>query len=134
MITNLFVEINRTIYYQKNAEDIQSSTNLLTNILHYIHNNIHEELSLDLLANKLLTNKSTITHTFKKDMGTSLYHYIIQRPLIIAKNNIISGMPINKIHESCGFSDYSCFYRAFKKEYGLNPTEFKIMHKERVSK
>lgn len=114
MITNLFVEINRTIYYQKHAEDIQSSTN-------------------DLLTNKLLTNKSTITHTFKKDMGTSLYHYIIQRPLIIAKNNIISGMPINKIYESCDFSDYSCFYRAFKKEYGLNPTEFKIMHKERVS-
>ena len=28
---------------------------------------------------------------------------------------------------SCGFCDYSAFYRAFKKEYGISPREYKIL-------
>ena len=27
----------------------------------------------------------------------------------------------------CGFCDYSAFYRAFKKEYGISPREYKIL-------
>jgi len=26
---------------------------------------------------------------------------------------------------SCGFCDYSAFYRAFKKEYGVSPKEYR---------
>ena len=26
---------------------------------------------------------------------------------------------------TCGFCDYSAFYRAFKKEYGISPKEYK---------
>ena len=26
---------------------------------------------------------------------------------------------------TCGFCDYSAFYRAFKKEYGISPREYK---------
>lgn len=39
-------------------------------------------------------------------------------------------MPVSKVHKSCGFSDYACFYRAFKKEYGFSPSKLKEVHRE----
>ena len=34
-------------------------------------------------------------------------------------------IPMYLISQKVGYSDYSSFYRAFKKEYGLSPTEYK---------
>jgi len=42
----------------------------------------------------------------------------------MALEYMLSGYKINQVHEICGFADYSCFYRAFVKEYRMNPKEY----------
>lgn len=57
-------------------------------------------------------------------MGTSVYRYIIQKRLIMAKQKMLAGMSPTDVYCNCGFGDYANFYRAFRSEYGISPKEF----------
>ena len=47
----------------------------------------------------------------------------------MCKNAIMNGLNITDVFNKYGFKDYSSFYRAFKKEFGLSPKEYKEVHK-----
>ena len=67
---------------------------------------------------------STITQLFRQKLGTSFYHCVTQHRLIAAKVLIGEGMLLEEVSRTVGFADYSSFYRAFKKEYGITPRQF----------
>ena len=93
-------------------------------ILEYINSNFQEDLSLDALANRFFISKYHLSREFNRIVGTSVYRYIIQKRLILAKQLISSGVPTSTVYQQCGFGDYSNFYRAFKAEYQMSPREY----------
>lgn len=94
---------------------------LYLNICDYINNHLGDDLSLDHLASFFYTSKYHISHVFKDNMGISLHQYIIKKRLQASKNGILSGIPFGELYHQYGFSDYTSFYRTFKKEFGLSP-------------
>ena len=101
---------------------------LYLNLCDYINNHLEENLSLDRLADFFYVSKYHISHLFKDHMGISLHQYIIKKRLHASKNGILSGIPLKTLIYQYGFHDYTAFYRAFKKEFGLSPTEFREQH------
>ncbi len=95
-------------------------------IVRYIDDHLSQPLSIQNIANHFLISESSISQLFKKQMNLSLYRYITQRRLIEAKNLIRQGTSLKKLPTLCGFSDYSTFYKAFVKQYGLSPKEYKL--------
>ena len=71
--------------------------------------------------------KITKPGIFKENLGMSVHQYIMKKRLGQFRDAIISNEDIMEASLRCGFSDYSSFYRAFKKEYGMSPKEFKEM-------
>ena len=69
-------------------------------------------------------NKYHLSHEFNRLVGTSIYRYVIQKRLVIAKQMLSDGLPPTDVYQHCGFGDYSNFYRAFKAEYGISPKDF----------
>ena len=51
--------------------------------------------------------------------------FLPQRRLIAAKVLLQDGLPAEQISARVGFGDYSSFYRAFKREYGISPAEYR---------
>ena len=39
----------------------------------------------------------------------------------------MSNVSISEVYLNYGFGDYSSFYRAFKKEYGISPKDFQAV-------
>lgn len=97
---------------------------LLDQILVYVERFLFEKISLQETCNRFFVSQSTITHLFHRKLGVSFYKYITQRRLTEAKNLMREGMPLEKIAVKVGFDDYSTFYRAFKKEFGISPRQF----------
>ena len=124
-LIQLLVELNRQAANSAQHHELTDKSGpIVTNVLNYINDHYHEELSLDMLASRFFVNKYHLSHEFNRLVGTSIYRYVIQKRLVIAKQMLSDGLPPTDVYQHCGFGDYSNFYRAFKAEYGISPKDF----------
>lgn len=115
------VQLNRIALHTQPQQEEMSVSNLVDQVLHYIGRHINEELTLDGLAERFFVSKYHLSHTFTREVGVSLHRYITLRRLLMARQLLAAGVPAGQVSTSCGFSDYTSFYRAFKAEYGISP-------------
>lgn len=124
-LMELLILINRLAEQSPYHHEVKDkSAPVVSNVLAYINEHYSEDLSLDLLANKFFISKYHLSHEFNRLVGTSVYRYIIQKRLIIAKQMLSDGLLPTDVYQHCGFGDYANFYRAFKSEYHISPKEF----------
>lgn len=128
LLCQFLLYVNRLTYDRLHEVSSVYTSALYVNVCDYINSHLEEDLSLDALADFFFVSKYHISHVFKNNMGISLHQYVLKKRLHACKNGILAGSPVGSLFQQYGFSDYSSFYRAFKKEYGLSPTEFRQQH------
>ena len=106
------------IFPSETQEDIDK-------IITYIENNYAKKITLETTAKQFHISTSTLGKLFYNKLGISFYQFVTQRRLINSKIQIEEGVTMEEVALTCGFCDYSAFYRAFKKEYGISPREYK---------
>lgn len=127
LLTQLLVTINRLASQRGTWVDEDSRTNrAVSQVMQYVNLHYAEPLSLDMLAEQFYVSKYHLSHEFQKQVGTSLYHYIQKKRLLIARQLLAQGKKPSQVYGSCGFTDYTGFYRAFRSEYGVSPREFAL--------
>ena len=94
-------------------------------IIDYINENLFSDLSLANISEIFHISPSQINRIFRKLTGTSVYNYIVSKRLIVAQERIAKGENATTASQSCGFGDYSSFYRLYKKHFGTAPTRAK---------
>jgi len=99
-------------------------TDLIDQILSYIEAHLSEKISVSQIAKQFYVSESTVCQTFRKKMGISFYRCLTQRRLVLARTLIADGLTMDAVAQQAGFSDYSAFYRAFKREFGISPREY----------
>lgn len=119
------VEVCRC-YFNSSAsthEDV-TENDKINSILTYIVQNITSNLSLDGIAEEFFISKFYLSRKFKQFTGMSIYQYIIKKRVTISRDLLRSGVPVTSACMECGFNDYSNYLKAFKREFGCNPSEF----------
>lgn len=103
---------------------------LLDALLVYIENHLQDRITLAGTARRFLVSESSVNQLFRKRMKVSFYRFVTQRRLIAAKVLLQDGLPAEQISARVGFGDYSSFYRAFKREYGISPAEYRRLQEQ----
>lgn len=98
---------------------------LLEQVIHYVGSNLNRKITLADTAHRFLVSESYISKLFRSHMNTSFYHYVIRRRLMASAEMIADGTPLEQIHSQVGFSDHAAFYRAFRSEYGVSPSQYR---------
>lgn len=127
-VKDLILHLSRVVYEMIHPQVAKEQHGLFEKVIDYINEHLEEDLSLERLAKMFFANKYHIAHLFKEKYGIPLHQYVIKKRLALCKDALLNNEEITEICLLCGFSDYSSFYRAFKKEYGLSPKQYKSQH------
>ena len=128
-------EMKESLYSQiiimlcRNAMDKNSALQCcadsnIEKITEYINEHLFEELTIDILAEKFFISRYHLMHKFKESTGKTISAYIKTKRLLYAAQLIREGTPAGGACFSCGYRDYSVFFKAFKKEFGVPPTDY----------
>jgi len=96
----------------------------ISDIIHYINDNLAEKITLTSLANIFNLNKHYLSHAFHDKMGMTLTDYITGKRIQHALELMEGNCTLLEIALQSGFSDYAAFYRAFHKFTGMNPAQY----------
>ncbi len=128
LFLQFMVQLNRMALHTdgQQEETEEQLSPLVQEALNYISGHIQEELSLEDIAGQFYVSKYHLSHAFSREVGVSVYRYIMMRRLLMARQLLAAGESAGQVCRSCGFSDYTSFYRAFKSEYGISPRAFAV--------
>ena len=90
-------------------------------VLSYIDSHLTQKLTIPIIARDCFLSPDYLMHLFKSETGLSLGHYITAKRLQKARRLIAEGRALTAVCYDCGFTNYSTFYRAWKKQYDLSP-------------
>ena len=107
---------------------------LLDRVLEYVETHLDQKISLSQAEKHLGISESTISHLFREKLNVSFYRYVIQRRLIAARALIADNVLLETVCTRVGFSDYATFYRAFRKEFGISPRQYRQSLEQTESK
>ena len=77
---------------------------------------------MDALAEQFFISKYHMMRLFRRETGSSVYDYLIQRRLLHARNLMAQGMRATEACYRSGFRSYSSFTRAYGKHFCTTPT------------
>ena len=126
LFVQLMVLMNRLFLNSdknRDIEDIQYDKTI-EGVLNYINSNLENDLSIDTIASEFFISKYYLMRKFKNQIGSSIHNYVVQKSLILARSLISDGLSMSSVCSRCGFNDYSSFVRAFKKVYGVSPSNY----------
>lgn len=107
-------------------ENSRGSKHSITLVKKYIHDNYNEDLSLDILAEKVFLTPKYLSTLFIEETGCGLSKYIKDIRMSHAKNLILnSNMKISEICKTVGYRNVSYFCKSFQSEFGITPEKFR---------
>ena len=105
----------------------QTPSAYLSDTVRYIDTHFSQSITIKELADLSAVSVSKLCHDFKAKYGISVFEYVMEIRLTYARELLINmpTMSAKYIAESSGFSDPGYFTKAYKKRFGLTPSQQK---------
>ena len=95
-------------------------------VLKFVERSYMHKITVAEVADRIDFSESHFMRYFKENMGTSFVDYLREYRLTMAARLLIaSDASILSIAEEVGFDNLSYFNRAFKKHYGVTPSQYR---------
>ena len=100
----------------------ESPRDYFSSMVFYVNEHIFEKISTQSLSALFSKSPSQIRRDFSKATGTTFWKYVSLKRLLSARALLERGESAQNAAYLCGFSDYSSFFRAYKKYFGHSPS------------
>ena len=114
-----------TLMWKEKLIKSQDSS-LYAQVSSYIDTNLKESIHIEDLCQNFFISKNALYKLVTKNANMTPNELILSKRLKYASQLLSStDYTITRIAEECGFSSQNYFIRAFKKNYGISPLQFK---------
>lgn len=101
---------------------MERQKDIVKKALHYIEDNIGEEINVDKIAKSVGYSKFYLNRIFSECTGITIYKYLQSRRLTIAAEKLVkTNEPITQIAYEAGYDSQQAFSLAFKLLYVYPP-------------
>lgn len=121
LITQLFFRLSHAVHCKE--EPVLTP---VQKMLSYIELHETEAISTEQLALVCQKSESQAQRLFRAQMGQSIYHYVLDRKITLAKQLLTeTGMTIREIANYLSFQDELYFSGLFRRKVGCSPTQYR---------
>lgn len=111
---------------RKTEEQDAQEERTITGIIRYLQEHLDKEISLNILADEFHLSSQYISQLFKSEIGVNFLAYLTSIRMERAKKLLLgTSLSIGEISEKCGYANYRVFTKAFKKEEGSTPSQYR---------
>jgi AraC-like DNA-binding protein len=96
---------------------------MLSEALSYISDNLFAIRNVQTIAEALHVTEGYLFRLFREELNTSPKKYVTDKRLLAAQGMIRLGRRPSEVYAECGFSDYTSFFRSYKKFFGVSPSK-----------
>ncbi|MFG1709721.1 helix-turn-helix domain-containing protein [Nonomuraea sp. M3C6] len=97
----------------------------------YMHEHLHEDVSLDDLAAVANISKYHLLRAFAKATGFTPHRYLVRLRMSRAADLLRdTAQPVLHISMACGYRSHGQFTAAFRRRFGASPREFRRQFQE----
>lgn len=125
---NLLGELVENFKAEKPVAEMNTHKHLerMSNILRYIGEHYHEQLTLGQLAEQEHLSTPYLSSFFEKHMGVNFTTYYTNLRLERAMHDLLyTDITVEQLAVKHGFSDPRAYVRAFKKRYHMLPSQYR---------
>jgi len=90
-------------------------------LITYLNQHYTEDITLDFLEEKFFLSKYHLCRIFHNTTGLTVHEYLRKKRLAYVRELKSNGATLTDAAITAGYKDYSSFYRAYHKEYGVSP-------------
>lgn len=108
------------------ANDLNFSARLIEQALQYLKDHLAAPPGLIELAHKIGTNERKLTEIFRERLGMTVFDYHFQLRMELACRLLKeTNLSILIIAQNCGYQNAGDFTRAFRRQFGVNPSNYR---------
>lgn len=124
VLLRLLVELYRTAQRGGLApvRPLQPKDERVVEMLRYIDGHLHEEITVDALAERFYLSKYHMMRLFRAHTGVTIHSYVVDRRLMHARDLLSRGISATEACYQAGFNSYCTFCRAYTRRFGRSPT------------
>lgn len=94
---------------------------VIPDIVNYISAQATTPLRIDMLCRKFYISRAQLNRKFREYTGCSVWEYLTNKRLLLAQEMLRSGDAPAIACAKAGFNNYTTFYRAYRKKFGVSP-------------
>ena len=113
-----------TTYLRVRNFVVKTREELSNTISEYIDENLGEPLNTETLCHEFYISRTKLHQISVSSFGVSITKYILNKRMKKAKELLRSGMSVESVSESVGFSSANYFSKVFVRECGIPPSKF----------
>lgn len=122
----LFYDLIDEVFSCIRTGEEDNSRILFEQVSEYMHEHYGEAIDIPSLAEMNKVNRNRLYYVFKKYSGMGPGDYLLNYRLNRGREIVfVENLDIQEISESVGFNDPFYFSRAFKKKFGVSPTDYR---------
>ncbi len=123
LLSELFYNIS--LFPYPRSQKSAALSPMISRALKYINESLCVIKDMKEIADHLFVSESYLFRLFREELHQTPKKYIMEKRLLMAEKMIRGGEKPTDIFESCGFSDYTTFYRNYTAFFGHSPSKEK---------
>ncbi len=129
----LFISLLSEFFDSAKRQLADNDTSLIEQVMEYIRQNHAEPITIAQIAVDFGVDRRRLAYLFERHAGMSPSNYLIQCRMLKAKELLGNcTCSITRVAECVGYYDSLYFSRAFKKQTGMSPSQFRKHAKSSV--
>lgn len=137
LLVSLVSQMLRTAYTFRvqeleEATGQRDSQSLADRVVAFIHQNLSNNITMQMLVDEFHVSESHLSHSFKRYKHISLQRYIYSAKINRAKQWLAENeLTITEIAKNLNYSDIHAFSHSFKQMVGMSPMAYRKMHRSK---